>query len=111
MAATETVMRQAVDADDSNDSLDDRKAAQTGVLFQPWTIGQHKLKHRIVYAPLTRCRALEPGNVPGENMLEYYSQRARGCEGGFLIAEATVISSTGHGCDAEWSCQHGLAKS
>ena len=74
---------------------------ETDPLFQPWDLGQFRLKHRIVYAPLTRCRALDPRNVPGENMLEYYSQRARGCEGGLIIAEATSFSATGHGCELQ----------
>ena len=67
------------------------------VLFRPWKMGKHELKNRIVYAPLTRCRAANPGHVPQDNAVEYYSQRARGCEGGLIITEATVVSETGHG--------------
>ncbi|KAK9852132.1 hypothetical protein WJX84_008064 [Apatococcus fuscideae] len=42
-------------------------------------------------------RAANPGHVPQGNAVEYYSQRARGCEGGLIITEATVVSETGHG--------------
>lgn len=67
------------------------------ILFQPWTLGKYTLKHRICYAPLTRCRATLPGHVLGDNAVEYCSQRARGSEGGLIITKATVISETGHG--------------
>ena len=96
MEASEAATRQQADT-----AGDGPEPVQTDLLFQPYRIGKHTLKHRIVYAPLTRCRALDPGYVPGDNMLEYYSQRARGCEGGLIIAEATVISNTGHGYDAQ----------
>ena len=67
------------------------------VLFQPWKLGRYELKTRIVYAPLTRCRAANPGLVPQDNAIEYYSQRARGSEGGLMLTEGTIISETGHG--------------
>lgn len=67
------------------------------LLFQPWKLGHQELKTRIVYAPLTRCRAANPGLVPQENAVEYYSQRARGCQGGLILTEGTIISETGHG--------------
>jgi N-ethylmaleimide reductase len=41
-------------------------------------------------APLTRSRSEQPGDVPGNLMLEYYTQRAS--EGGLIISEATTIS-------------------
>ena len=42
------------------------------------------LKHRIVMAPMTRQRSEQPGNVPGDLQLEYYTQRAT--DGGLIIA-------------------------
>ena len=46
--------------------------------------------YRVVMAPLTRMRS-EPGDIPGDLMVEYYAQRAS--EGGLIIAEATPVSS------------------
>ena len=51
------------------------------------------LKHRIVLAPLTRCRAF--GGIPQPNAALYYAQRST--EGGLLISEATVVSPQGFG--------------
>lgn len=60
-------------------------------LFEPLTIGRICLKHRIVLAPLTRCRADE-NHVPlVPLMAEYYSQRAS-LPGTLLISEANIIS-------------------
>jgi N-ethylmaleimide reductase len=70
-------------------------AASTGKLFTPVQIGEIALKHRVVMAPLTRSRSIQPGDVPGPLMLEYYTQRAS--DGGFIISEATTISITGRG--------------
>ncbi|GAB4826157.1 12-oxophytodienoate reductase 7 [Ancistrocladus abbreviatus] len=57
-------------------------------LFSPYKMGRWELKHRIVMAPCTRCRAIN--NVANEALLQYYSQRAT--PGGLLISEATDIS-------------------
>ena len=67
-------------------------------LFQPLTIanGKIELKHRVIYAPMTRNRGLplsDPGSsqtpirawYPDKLMAEYYGQRAN--EGGLLISE------------------------
>jgi N-ethylmaleimide reductase len=64
-------------------------------LFSPVQIGPLHLKHRVVMAPLTRSRSAQPGDIPGDLMAEYYSQRAT--DGGFIISEATSISITGRG--------------
>jgi N-ethylmaleimide reductase len=64
-------------------------------LFTPLQIGPYLLKHRVVMAPLTRNRSDQPGDIPGDMMLEYYSQRAS--DGGFIISEATPISATARG--------------
>jgi N-ethylmaleimide reductase len=67
-------------------------------LFSPTHLGALNLAHRVVMAPLTRMRALQPGDVPGPLSAEYYAQRAT--KGGLLIAEATQISPQGAGYPA-----------
>ena len=64
-------------------------------LFTPVRLGAVELKHRVVMAPLTRSRSRQPDDVPGDLMLEYYTQRAS--DGGFIITEATSISESGSG--------------
>ena len=64
-------------------------------LFQPLDLGRMSLKHRVVMAPLTRSRSIQPDSIPGDLMAEYYEQRAS--EGGFIISEATNISLTSRG--------------
>ncbi len=64
-------------------------------LFSPTQIGPIALSHRVVMAPLTRSRSLQPGDIPSDLMREYYTQRAS--DGGFIISEATSISITGRG--------------
>ncbi|KAJ5240751.1 uncharacterized protein N7469_002342 [Penicillium citrinum] len=59
-------------------------------LFEPLTIVQKPLKHRIVMAPLTRFRASDD-HVQLPMTLEYYSQRAS-VPGTLLITEATIVS-------------------
>lgn len=61
-------------------------------LFRPVRVGPYQISHRIVLAPLTRMRS-EAGDVPGDLMVEYYTQRAS--EGALLIAEATSVSPSG----------------
>ena len=70
-------------------------ANSTSKLFSPVELGPISLLHRIVMAPLTRSRSQQPGDIPGDLMREYYTQRAS--EGGFIISEATSISTTGRG--------------
>lgn len=43
-------------------------------LLQPLEVGDLKLDHRVVMAPLTRCRALS--SIPQTAAATYYSQRA-----------------------------------
>src|SRR6202020_3481277 len=64
-------------------------------LFTPVQFGPMKLKHRVVMAPLTRSRSIQPDSIPGDLMAEYYSQRAS--DGGYIIGEATNISITSRG--------------
>ena len=68
---------------------------QAGSLFTPLTLGPMHLKHRVVMAPLTRSRSIQPNSVPGELMAEYYAQRAS--EGGLIISEATSVSMASRG--------------
>ena len=65
----------------------------TSALFTPLNIGPLTLKHRVVMAPLTRSRSEQPGDIPGDLMREYYTQRAS--DGGLIISEATTISRHG----------------
>ncbi|KAL4194474.1 hypothetical protein AMTRI_Chr05g59470 [Amborella trichopoda] len=63
-------------------------------LLSPFTFGRgFKLSHRVVLAPVTRCRALN--NVPQEAHTIFYFQRAT--QGGFLISEAVAVSPQGIG--------------
>jgi N-ethylmaleimide reductase len=64
-------------------------------LFAPVQLGSLKLKHRVVMAPLTRSRSEQPGGIPGDMMVRYYSDRAS--DGGLIIGEATNISLTARG--------------
>jgi len=63
-------------------------------LLSPIQLGALHLKNRIVMAPLTRCRADNPGFVPNEMMLRYYAQRA---SAGLIISEGTIVSPQGRG--------------
>uniref|UniRef100_A0A6M2EE46 NADH:flavin oxidoreductase/NADH oxidase N-terminal domain-containing protein n=1 Tax=Populus davidiana TaxID=266767 RepID=A0A6M2EE46_9ROSI len=62
-------------------------------LFSPYKMGKFSLSHRVVLAPMTRCRALF--GIPGDALEEYYTQRST--PGGFLISEGTIISPTAPG--------------
>ena len=64
-------------------------------LFSPIQLGSLRLKHRVIMAPLTRSRSVQPDSVPGDLMRTYYEQRAS--DGGLIIAEATNISLTSRG--------------
>ena len=63
-------------------------------LFTPGKLGQYQLPHRVIMAPLTRSRSAQPGDVPQEINVEYYSQRATAA---LIISEATQISPQGKG--------------
>lgn len=62
-------------------------------LFAPYNLGAFKLSHRVVLAPLTRCRALN--ELPNEALVKYYTQRST--PGGLLITEGSLISQTAAG--------------
>lgn len=61
-------------------------------LFKPFALGggRFNLEHRLVLAPLTRCRS-DPGYVCSKSAASYYGQRAA-APGTLLISEASPIS-------------------
>lgn len=63
-------------------------------LFDSLQLGDLTLNNRIIMAPLTRMRSLQPGNIPHALNAEYYAQRA---SSGLIISEATQISQQGQG--------------
>jgi N-ethylmaleimide reductase len=63
-------------------------------LFTPTEVGPYRLSHRVVMAPLTRMRS-DPGDIPSDLMVEYYTQRAS--NGGMIVSEATPVSTRGNG--------------
>jgi N-ethylmaleimide reductase len=71
------------------------KSMLTDPLFTPVQIGALSLSHRVVMAPLTRMRSLQPGDVPCALNATYYGQRAS--RGGLIIAEATDICEQARG--------------
>lgn len=64
-------------------------------LFTPIRLGALALQHRVVMAPLTRMRSLQPGDVPHALNATYYGQRAS--RGGLIITEATDVSEQARG--------------
>ncbi len=63
-------------------------------LLEPFQLGGLRLPNRICMAPMTRCRANNPGTCPTPLMAEYYSQRA---SAGLLITEGASVSPRGVG--------------
>lgn len=64
------------------------------MLFSSLKLGGLTLKNRIALPPLTRCRSSQPGNIPNQRMVEYYTQRA---SAGFMVTEGTQIEPRGQG--------------
>ncbi len=64
----------------------------TAKLYTPAKVGRFDLAHRVVLAPMTRVRTLQPGDIPSPMMAEFYGQRAS--RGGLLIIEAASVSPT-----------------
>ena len=67
---------------------------RTERLFEPTKLGGFELRHRMLMAPLTRSRSLQPGNVPYGLNACYYAQRASSA---LIISEATQVSQQGQG--------------
>lgn len=63
-------------------------------LLQPITMGGQTLANRIVMAPLTRLRSIEPADIPNPLAVTYYAQRA---SAGLIITEATQVSAQAKG--------------
>jgi N-ethylmaleimide reductase len=63
-------------------------------LFSKAKLGDLQLPHRIVMAPLTRFRSMQPSDIPQDINVEYYKQRASAA---LIISEATQISLQGKG--------------
>jgi N-ethylmaleimide reductase len=63
-------------------------------LFSPLALGDLQLPNRLVMAPLTRQRSLQPGNIPSEMNATYYAQRAGA---GLIISEASQVCPEGQG--------------
>ncbi|KAK9275400.1 hypothetical protein L1049_022664 [Liquidambar formosana] len=79
--------------------------AQGTTLFSPYKMGKFNLSHRVVLAPMTRCRAIN--GIPNPALAEYYTQRST--HGGFLITEGTLISPTAAGfphCPGIYTDEH-----
>ncbi|WNJ19216.1 alkene reductase [Pontibacter sp. G13] len=63
-------------------------------LLEPFHAGSLDLKNRVVMAPMTRSRADNAGNVPGDLQATYYAQRA---SAGLIITEGSQVSPLGVG--------------
>jgi len=63
-------------------------------LFTPLKIGAITIPNRVLMAPLTRLRSIEPGDIPTPLMGESSRQRA---SSGLIISEATQISAQAKG--------------
>src|SRR6202453_2992099 len=59
-------------------------------LFTPTKVGASTLSHRVVLAPMTRMRTIQPGDILSPMMADFYGQRAS--EGGLEIIEGVSIS-------------------
>ena len=70
--------------------------SDSGRLFTPIKIGRYNIQHRVILAPLTRCRVTPEGNIPLDIVAEYYDQRSR-IRGSFLISEANIIAEKAAG--------------
>jgi N-ethylmaleimide reductase len=59
-------------------------------LFTSKKVGAYALSHRVVLAPMTRLRTIQPGDIPSPMMADFYGQRAS--NGGLEIVEGVSIS-------------------
>ena len=57
-------------------------------LFSPFSLGKLTLNNRVLMAPMTR--SMSPGNVPNDEVVEYYRRRAEGGVG-LIITEGTCV--------------------
>jgi N-ethylmaleimide reductase len=59
-------------------------------LFTARKVGAYTLSHRVVLAPMTRLRTIQPGDIPSPMMADFYGQRAS--KGGLEIVEGVSVS-------------------
>ena len=59
-------------------------------LFTPKKVGAYTVSHRVVLAPMTRLRTIQPGDIPSPMMADFYGQRAS--NGGLEVIEGVSIS-------------------
>src|SRR6201996_4103703 len=60
-------------------------------LFTSTKVGAYDLNHRVVLAPMTRLRTIQPNDIPSPMMADFYGQRAS--KDGLVIIEAASISA------------------
>lgn len=61
------------------------------VLFEPFKLGRYDLSTRVVYAPLTRCRAIN--TVPVDFTAQYYAGTPAACPFVSVSARVHIPSS------------------
>ena len=59
-------------------------------LFTSNKVGAYTLSHRVVLAPMTRLRTIQPDDIPSPMMADFYGQRAS--KGGLVLIEGVSIS-------------------
>lgn len=64
-------------------------------LLRPVALGALRLPNRVVMAPVTRCRATDPGRMPTDLHAAYYAQRATA---GLIVSEGVWVSERAVGC-------------
>lgn len=69
-------------------------ATHNPALFEPLQIGAVTAPNRVFMAPMTRSRADNDTDIPGDLSVDYYRQRAGA---GLIITEATQVSPQGKG--------------
>ena len=65
--------------------------------FDPIDLGRHRLRNRIVMAPMSRSRAYGPAALPGPSTAAYYRQRATA---GLIVSEGIQPSPVARGYPA-----------
>ncbi|GGR40785.1 N-ethylmaleimide reductase [Nocardioides luteus] len=75
--------------------ITDQPAAEAATAFEPITVGDLRLRNRIVMAPMTRSRAYDTRAT--DDMATYYAQRAGA---GLIITEGIQPSPVGQGYPA-----------
>jgi 2,4-dienoyl-CoA reductase-like NADH-dependent reductase (Old Yellow Enzyme family) len=71
-------------------------------LFEPFTLGSHTLRNRVMLAPMTTYSSYEDGRIR-EDELAYLERRASGGLGAIITA-ACYVHSSGHAFVGQWGC-------